>query len=113
MNSKITGAPIGNYLIAYGGPRYYFTHRRLKSQLFFEGGVGAYNFNQKSYSNTTGQAIDQINDTRAGLTGGIGGSLALSTNFDILAKGNFHTVFTRNGSSNFITVQGGIELRFR
>jgi hypothetical protein len=117
MSSKTTGAPIGSYIIGSLGPRYYFTHKNLKSALFLEAGVGVYNFRQNSYSvqDTSGTTltIDQISDSKAGLSGGIGGSLALSKEIDILVKTDYHVVFTPNGSSSFMSVMGGLEFRFR
>lgn len=116
LSSKLTGAPVGSYLEFSAGPRYYFTHPKLKSSVFFEAGVGAYNFRQNSYigaGDTTNTAIPQINNTKAGINGGLGASLALSDNFDILAKAKYHNVFTQNGSQGFMTVNGGFEFRFR
>lgn len=117
MSSKTTGAPVGSYLIGDLGPRYYFTSKNLKSTIFLEASVGVYNFRQSSYSinDTAGttSTIDQISDTKAGISGGIGGSLAVSESIDILLKTNYHTVFTQNGSSSFMTVMGGLEFRFR
>ncbi len=116
MSSKITGAPIGSYLEFTAGPRYYFVHPKLNSALFFEGGVGAYNFRQNSYINpgdTTGSSIAQINNTKAGINGGIGASLALSEAMDIMVRSKYHIVFTPNGTSSFVTVGAGLEFRFR
>lgn len=116
MSSKITGAPVGSYIELTAGPRYYFVHPKLNSALFFEGGVGAYNFRQNSYVNpgdTTGSSVSQINNTRAGINGGIGGSLALSEAMDIMVRGKYHVVFTPNGSSSFVTVGAGLEFRFK
>jgi hypothetical protein len=115
MSSKITGAPIGQYLEVSAGPRYYFTHPKLNSALFFEGGVGAYNFRQDAYIGdpTTQQQVAQINRTNAGLSAGIGGSLNLSSAVDILVKSNYHVVFTPNASTSFVQVLGGLEFKFR
>ena len=116
MASKITGAPIGSYFQFSAGPRYHFVHPKLKSSLFFEGGVGAYNFLQKSYvnpSDTTGSVVQQINNTKAGLNGGIGASLGLTDMLDIMVKSKYHIVFTPNGSSSFVSVGAGFQFRFR
>ena len=117
MSSKTSGAPVGSYLIVDIGPRYYFTAKNLKSALFLEASVGAYNFRQSSFSiqDTSGTTttIDQISNTKAGISGGIGGSLAVSKDIDILIKTDYHVVFTPNGSSSFISGMGGLEFRFR
>ncbi len=116
MASKLTGAPVGSYLEVTVGPRYYFMHPKLNSAIFLEGGVGAYNFRQNSYTNpgdTTGAVISQINNIKAGLNGGIGANLALSDAVDILFKSKYNVVFTPNGTTSFITVGGGLEFRFR
>ncbi len=116
MSSKRSGAPVGSYLEFSAGPRYFFTHPKLKSSVFFEGGVGAYNFRQNSYVNpgdTSGAVVSQISNTKAGLNGGIGATLAISDAMDLMAKTKYHVVFTPNGTSSFITVLGGLEFRFR
>ncbi len=116
MSSKTTGAPVGSYLEFSAGPRYYFTHPKLKSAIFFEAGVGAYNFRQNSYANpqdTSGAVIPQISNTKAGINGGIGASIQLTEALDIMAKAKYHNVFTPNGSQGFMTVGGGLEFRFR
>jgi hypothetical protein len=116
MSSKITGAPIGNYLEFSAGPRYYFTHPKLNSSIFFEAGVGAYNFRQNSYVNpadTNNAVIPQIASTKAGINGGLGASLSLSPAVDILAQAKYHNIFTPTGSQGFMTINGGFEFRFR
>lgn len=116
MSSKLTGAPVGSYLQFTAGPRYFLTHPKLKSNIFFEGGVGAYNFRQNSYTSTNeagGSVIPQISNTRAGINGGIGASITLIPTLDILAKASYHNIFTPNGSQGFMTVNGGFVLSFR
>jgi len=115
MSSKVTGAPIGSYLEFSGGPRYYFTHRKLKSSLFFEGGVGAYNFRQNSYSdpNDPNGVIQQIDNTRAGINGGMGATLGISKEVDLMVKGKYNVIFVPNGSSSFINVVGGVTFTLR
>jgi hypothetical protein len=115
MSSKTSGAPVGSYLEFSAGPRYYFTHPKLKSAIFFEAGVGAYNFRQNSFSmGENGETIiPQISNTKAGINGGLGASIQLTEVIDIMAKAKYHNVFTPNGSQGFMTVGGGLEFRFR
>jgi hypothetical protein len=116
MNSKISGAPIGTYLEISAGPRYYLTKPHLKSDLFFETGIGAYSFRQKSYATPgeiNGSVIEQINNTKAGINGGIGSDLALTDAFSIMVKSKYHVIFTPNGTTSFITVGGGVSIKFR
>jgi len=116
MASKITSAPVGSYFEFSGGPRYYFLNPKLKSQLFLEAGVGGYIFKQNSFvdpNDTTGTTVEQINNTKAGINGGIGADLFLSNAVDILIKTKYHVVFTPNGSSSFITVGAGLEFSFK
>jgi hypothetical protein len=116
MSSKISGAPIGNYMEISAGPRYYFTKVNVKSELYLEGGVGAYNFKQKSYANPqdlNGSVIDQINNTKTGINGGVGANLALTDAMDFMVKTKYHVIFTPNGTTSFITVGGGLSFRFR
>ena len=115
MSSKISGAPIGQYFEVSAGPRYYFTNVHVKSELFFEGGVGAYDFTQKSYANPldiNGAVIGQINNTKFGLNGGIGSNLYLTDAVDIVVKSKYHVIFTPNGTTSFLTVGGGLSFRF-
>lgn len=116
MSSKITGAPVGSYMEFSVGPRYYFTHPKLKSALFFEAGAGAYYFRQNSYVNpndVNGNVIPEIRSTKPGINGGIGASISLSKAVDILAKANYHNVFTPTGSQGFMTINGGLVVTFR
>ncbi|MEO8512472.1 MAG: outer membrane beta-barrel protein [Ignavibacteria bacterium] len=115
MASKKTGAPIGQYMEFSAGPRYYFTHPKLKSQVYFEGGAGAYYFKQNSYVNPEDQTstIDQVSKTNAGINGGIGASLYLTDALSILAKTKYHNVFTQTGSVGFMTINAGLEFKIR
>jgi hypothetical protein len=115
MSSKKSGAPIGQYFEFSAGPRYYFTHPKLKSQVYFEGGAGAYYFKQNSFVNPEDQSqtIEQVRQTNAGINGGIGASLYLSKVVNILAKAKYHNVFTRTGSVGFMTVNAGLEFNIR
>ncbi|HWA07118.1 MAG TPA: outer membrane beta-barrel protein, partial [Ignavibacteria bacterium] len=111
MSSKKTGAPIGQYMEFSAGPRYFFTHPKLKSQVYFEGGAGAYYFNQNSYVDPIDNTltVSQVSQTNAGINGGVGASLFLSDAVSILAKAKYHNVFTRTGSVGFMTVNAGLE----
>jgi hypothetical protein len=115
LSSKKSGAPIGQYMEFSAGPRYYFTHPKLKSQVYFEGGAGAYYFKQNSYVNPEDQTVtvDQVSQTNAGINGGIGASLYLGKVVNILAKAKYHNIFTRTGSVGFMTVNAGLEFNIR
>lgn len=115
MSSKRTGAPIGQYMELSIGPRYFFTHPKLKSQIYFEAGGGAYFFRQNSYVNPEDQTstVDQVSRTNAGINGGLGASLYLSEVVGILAKAKYHNVFTQTGSVGFMTVNAGIEFTIK
>lgn len=115
LSSKKNGAPIGQYMEFSAGPRYYFTHPKLKSQVYFEGGAGAYYFKQDAYVNPEDQTqtVAQISQTNAGINGGIGASLYLSDVVNILAKAKYHNVFTKTGSIGFMTVNAGLEFTIK
>lgn len=115
MSSKKTGAPVGQYMEFSAGPRYYFTHPKLKSQVYFEGGAGAYYFKQNSYIDPVDATVtvSQVSQTNAGINGGIGASLYLSDAVSILAKTKYHNVFTRTGSVGFMTVNAGLEFTIK
>lgn len=115
MSSKKTGAPIGQYMEFSAGPRYYFTHPKLKSQVYFEAGAGAYYFKQNGYVDPVDATLTvaQISQTNAGINGGIGASLYLSDAVNISAKSKYHNVFTKTGSVGFMTVSAGLEFNIR
>ncbi len=115
MSSKRSGAPIGQYMEFSAGPRYYFTHPKLKSQVYFEGGAGAYYFKQNAYVNPEDNTItvNQVSRTNAGINGGIGASMFLSDAVNILAKAKYHNIFTQTGSVGFMTVNAGLEFKIR
>lgn len=115
MNSKITGAPVGNYLEYSVGPRYTFTKPNLKSTLFVEAGVGGYTFMQDSYidpNDINGGAVAQINNTRPGVNAGLGANLGLSDAMDLIVKSKYTVIFTPNGSNSFITTLAGFNFKF-
>jgi hypothetical protein len=115
LSSKKSGAPIGQYMEFSAGPKYFFTHPKLKSQVYFEGGAGAYYFKQNSYidpiDNTV--TVSQVSQTNAGINGGIGANLFLSESVSILAKTKYHNVFTRTGSIGFMTLNAGLEFTIK
>ena len=116
MNSKLTGAPVGNYIEFSAGPRYYFTKPELKSTLFVEGGFGGYSYNQDSFVNpddTLGSVVNEINDLRTGLNAGLGANLAVSELIDIMVRGKYNVVFTPSGSNSFITIGAGLGFKIR
>ncbi len=115
MSSKKSGAPIGQYMEFSAGPRYYFTHPKLKSQVYFEGGAGAYYFKQNSYINPEDntETVALVSNTNAGINGGIGASMFLGETVNILAKAKYHNIFTKTGSVGFMTVNAGLEFKFR
>lgn len=116
MSSKKTGAPIGQYMEFSAGPRYYFMHPKLKSQIYFEGGAGAYHFSQNSYTDpadVNAAEISQVSRTQAGINGGIGATLFLTDAVKIVAKGKYHNIFTQTGSVGFMTVNAGLEFTIR
>lgn len=114
LNSKITTAPIGHYIEYIVGPRYYFTKASIKSSLFAEVGVGGYTFTQNSYVNPLDTTqFAQISDTRPGVNAGLGASVALGKNVNLMFKTKYHVLFTPNGSTSFVTALGGIEFLLR
>ncbi len=115
MASSISGAPVGKYLEATIGPRYYFSSANVKSKLFAEAGIGAYTFSQASYvdpADPSQTVIPELNETRAGINAGIGASIFLTQNVSLMLKTRYNTIFTSNATTSFITGSSGIEFRF-
>lgn len=107
MSSQVNGVESASYLQYTVGPRYYFTHPSVKSSLFFEGGVGGYSF----FNNN--DVEDRAYDgTNVGMNTGLGATLFLSDDIDIIVKSKYHFIFNKTGSSSFITTTAGLEFRF-
>ncbi len=108
---KNTNAPNGNYMEFSIGPRYFLSHPKLRSAIFAEGGVGAYNFQQAGYFDAVlNQDIKKLDNTRAGIYGGLGATLSVVKNVDFIIKGKYHFIFGKNETTNFMTVTGGLNV---
>lgn len=115
MASTISGAPVGKYLEATIGPRYYFSSANVKSKIFTEAGVGLYAFSQASYvdpNDPSQTVIPELNETRVGINAGIGASVFLSQNISLIVKTRYNTIFTSNATTSFLTGSTGLEFRF-
>lgn len=100
-----------NLIEISAGPRYYFTSPKLKSMFFVEAGLGAYFLNRGTY--TTGNVVvDNNNSTNIGANIGPGFSLWLSDRVDIMLKGKYHVIFTKDNTTNFVTSLLGLEYKF-
>lgn len=115
MNSNASGAPVGKYVEITVGPRYYFSSINVKSQLFADAGIGPYIFNQASYvdpNDPTNTQIPAIQETKLGVNAGIGASLYLSPNINLMLRTKYNTVFTATTTKSFITASTGLEFKF-
>jgi len=115
MNSNRNGAPVGKYIEATVGPRYYFSSVNVKSQLFVDAGIGMYNFSQSSFvdpTSLTGATVAEISDTKAGVNAGVGASIFLGQDVNLMVRTKYNTVFTEGGTTSFITAATGIEFKF-
>ena len=115
MNSNVSGTPVGKYIEATVGPRYYFSSVNVKSQLFLDAGIGMYNFSQSSFvpeGSLTGATVAEISDTKAGVNAGVGASIFLGQDVNLMVRTKYNTVFTEGGTTSFITAATGIEFKF-
>lgn len=114
MNSSASGAPVGKYIEITAGPRYYFSSINVKSQLFAEAGVGPYIFSQASYQpeDPTIAVVPEINETKLGINAGLGASVFLSPNMNLMIRTKYNTVFTSTTTKSFITASTGLEFKF-
>ena len=109
--SKNTSAPDGNYMEISAGPRYYLSHPKLRSAIFAEGGVGAYRFMQAAYfDDLLNKDVQKLDNTKAGLYGGLGATLSVIKNVDFIVKGKYHVIFTKSETTSFMTVTGGLNV---
>ncbi len=111
LNSKQDNISDANYYEISLGPRYYFNHENLKSNIFLEGGIGAYTFSNNTLTIGNTQ-VAGLTNTRVGLNTGIGASMALSDRVRILVKGKYTMIFTPSGSDSFVTSGAGLEFIF-
>lgn len=114
MNSNTSGAPVGKYIEITVGPRYYFSSINVKSQLFVDAGVGPYIFSQDSYQpeDPTAAVVPQINETKVGVNAGIGASVFLAKNLNLMVRTKYNTIFTATTTKSFITANTGLEFKF-
>jgi hypothetical protein len=115
LQNKNESLPSSSHLELSVGPRYYFTHPRLSSKLFIEGGVGAYIFNSPAYSITVNDVTQDVaasTDTRMGANTGLGGSIFLSQNVDLFLRGKYNMIFREGGTSSYISSDAGVTVRF-
>ena len=114
MNSSASGAPVGKYIEITVGPRYYFSSINVKSQLFADAGFGPYIFSQASYQpqDPTAAVIPEISETKLGVNAGIGASLYLSDNINLMIRTKYNTIFTSTATKSFITASTGLEFKF-
>lgn len=114
MNSNTSGTPVGKYIEISAGPRYYFSNINVKSQLFLDAGIGPYIFNQDSYQpqDPTASIVPQINETRLGVNAGVGASIFLAKNLNLMIRTKYNTVFTATATKSFITTNAGLEFKF-
>lgn len=114
MNSSASGGAVGKYIEITVGPRYYFSSINVKSQLFADAGIGPYIFSQASYQpeDPTAAVIPEINETKLGVNAGIGASLYLSPNMNLMLRTKYNTVFTSTATKSFITASTGLEFKF-
>lgn len=112
LPAQRNGTATNNLIEISGGPRYYFTTSRLKSMFFMETGLGAYIFNNGSYTTPGGVFVDKNTSTNFGANIGPGFSLWLSDNLDIMLKGKYHVIFTKGSTTSFATSLLGFEYKF-
>lgn len=115
MNSSASGAPVGKFVEITAGPRYYFSSINVKSQLFVDAGVGPYIFSRASYVDPNDPAqtvIPAIDETKLGINAGIGASVYLSPNMNLMVRTKYNTVFTATTTKSFITASTGLEFKF-
>jgi opacity protein-like surface antigen len=117
--TRKTAEDAGHWFEGSLGPRYFFTHPKLRAQIFVDAGVGFYNLNQDAeLEDTVGVGnpdyiLAQIDGSKVGINGGIGATLQVSTSVSILLKARYNTVFGTNENVSFANGGAGIEFRFR
>jgi hypothetical protein len=113
LKSNITNAPSSTMISAVVGPRYIFTSPKLKSNIFAEGGIGAFILNTPSYVNENLQTISSQSNTNIGFNAGLGGLLSLSKSVDIFVRSKYNLVIREGGTNGFLGTDAGFTFKFQ
>jgi len=100
-----------SYIGITAGPRYIFTSKNIKAQIFLEMGLGAYIFNSKEYSSAT-IVIPSVSTTSFGVNVGPGALIPLGKAMDLMIKAKLHDVLASDGSTTFISIAAGLDFKF-
>ena len=92
------------------GPRYTFTNPKVKAELFFEAGLGAYMFmyKDKVVGNVT---TTYESETLFGINGGPGALIPMGKMADFMVKAKAHYIFQKNGSRVIATGVMGVAFK--
>lgn len=115
LANRQEGGSSSSFLQITSGPRYYFKTRKLKSSFFLEAGIGGYMFNSGTFTiNAAGDSPNPPSEVNVnlGVSGGVGGEVSLTNSIKMIFRGKYHNIFAEGGSTNFITLDGGIKFRF-
>ena len=113
LANRQDGGSSSSFIQITSGPRYYFKTRKLKSSFFLEAGIGGYMFNSGTYMiNASGDAINPPSEVNVnlGVSGGLGGEVSLAKTVKMIFRGKYHNIFGNEGSTNFVTLDGGIKI---
>jgi len=100
-----------SYIGITAGPRYIFTSKNIKAQIFLEMGLGAYIYNVKEYTSAT-QTIPSVSTTSFGVNVGPGALIPLGKAMDLMLKAKLHDVLASDGSTTFISIAAGLDFKF-
>ncbi len=113
LANRQEGGSSSSFIQVTSGPRYYFKTRKLKSSFFLEAGIGGYMFNSGTFMiNATGDNINPPSEVNVnlGVSGGLGGEVSLTNTVKMIFRGKYHNIFGNEGSTNFVTLDGGIKI---
>jgi len=95
------------------GPRYIFTSKNIKAQIFVEAGVGVYLFSSKDYTpiGTPSVTIPGTSTTNFGVNIGPGAIIPLGTSIDLIMKTKLNYMFQEGGANSYIGILMGLDFK--
>jgi hypothetical protein len=112
IKTELAPGPNASYIAICAGPRYIFSSRSIKAQIFVEAGLGAYIFTMNEWT-TTDPAVVIPSESKVsfGVNVGPGVIIPLGKSFDLLMKTKLHYTFQTGGSHTFIAINLGLDFK--
>jgi hypothetical protein len=113
IKTELPPGPNASYIAIVAGPRYIFSSKSIKAQIFVEAGVGAYIFTMNEWTTSTTPAVVIPSESKVsfGVNVGPGVIIPLGKSFDLLFKTKLHYTFQTGGSHTFVAINMGLDFK--